>query len=106
MIIYLHSENNVKIGILMMEKLNKTENIKLLPFQEYILNIKDEDIRIALKEKMKGQLAISDATMSRYVNGNVRPDILKRKEIAKIIRRHSGDGSYTADNLFPVEFYE
>ena len=102
----MHLENNAKIGIQMMEKLNKTENIKLLPFQEYILNIKDEDIRIALKEKMKGQLAISDATMSRYVNGSVRPDLLNRQRIARIIRRHSGDSSYTADNLFPVEFYE
>ena len=31
--------------------------------------------------------------------------MLKRRELAKIIRRHSGDSSYTADNLFPVEFY-
>lgn len=101
----MHLENNTKIEIRMIEELNNTENIKLLPFQEYILSIKDEDIRIALKEKMKSQLAISDATMSRYVNGSVRPDMLKRREIAKIIRRHSGDSSYTADNLFPVEFY-
>lgn len=86
--------------------MDNTQNIKKLPFQEYILSIKDGDIRIALKEKMKGRLAISDATMSRYVNGSVRPDLLKRKEIAKIIRRHSGDSSYTANNLFPVEFYE
>ena len=32
--------------------------------------------------------------------------MLKRREIAKIIRRHSGDSSWMADNLFPVEFYK
>lgn len=101
----MHSENNTKIEIRMLEELNNTDNVKLLPFQEYVLNIKDEAIRVALKEKIKSQLAISDATMSRYVNGNVRPDMLKRRELAKIIRRHSGDSSWTADNLFPVEFY-
>lgn len=60
-----------------------------------------------IADKLKSSIGIlSDATLWRYRSGSIRPNILQRRQLANIIRRHSGNSSYTADNLFPVEFYE
>lgn len=81
-------------------------NVTLLPFERYIQSIVNLDERKRLCDTCKQAIGIrSDTQLWNYRVGNVRPDMLKRREIAKIIRRHSGDSSYTADNLFPVEFY-
>lgn len=81
--------------------------VPLLPFERYIQSITNLEERKRLCDTCKQAIGIrSDTQLWNYRVGNVRPDILKRREIAKIIRRHSGNSSYTADNLFPVEFYE
>ena len=81
--------------------------VPLLPFERYIQIITNLEERKRLCDTCKQAIGIrSDTQLWNYRVGNVRPDILKRREIAKIIRRHSGNSSYTADNLFPVEFYE
>lgn len=78
----------------------------LLPFERYIQSIANLEERKRLCDTCKQAIGIrSDTQLWNYRVGNVRPDMLKRRELAKIIRRHSGDSSYTADNLFPVEFY-
>ena len=48
----------------------------------------------------------SDQQIYRFRYGHQQPSDKQKCEAAKVIRRHSGDGSYTADNLFPAEFYE
>lgn len=81
--------------------------VSLLPFEEYLQSISDPFERRVLLDECKHAIGTtSDTTMYFYRIGRRRPDLLKRREIAKVIRRHSGDGSYTADNLFPAEFYE
>ena len=71
----------------------------ILPFEGYLQSISDPLERRVLIDECKHAIGTtSDTTIYFYRIG--------RREIAKIIRRHSGDSSYTADNLFPVEFYE
>lgn len=78
----------------------------LLPFERYVQSITNLEERKRLCDTCKQAIGIrSDTQLWNYRVGNVRPDMLKRRELAKIIRRHSGDSSYTTDNLFPVEFY-
>ena len=78
----------------------------LLPFERYVQSITILEERMRLCDTCKQAIGIrSDTQLWNYRVGNVRPDILKRRELAKIIRRHSGDNSWTADNLFPGEFY-
>lgn len=78
----------------------------LLPFEGYIQSIINLDERKRLCDACKHAVGIrSDTQLWNYRMGNVRPDMLKRRELARIIRRHSGDSSWTGDNLFPVEFY-
>lgn len=78
----------------------------LLPFERYVQSITNLEERKRLCDTCKQAIGIrSDTQLWNYRVGNVRPDILKRRELAKIIRRHSGDNSWTADNLFPGEFY-
>ena len=72
----------------------------------YIQSIINLDERKRLCDACKHAVGIrSDTQLWNYRMGNVRPDMLKRRELARIIRRHSGDSSWTGDNLFPVEFY-
>lgn len=79
----------------------------LSPFEGYIQSIINLDERKRLCDACKHAVGIrSDTQLWNYRMGNVRPDMLKRREIARIIRRHSGDSSWTGDKLFPVEFYE
>lgn len=79
----------------------------LLPFEGYIQSIINLDERKRLCGACKHAVGIrSDTQLWNYRMGNVRPDMLKRRELARIIRRHSGDSSWTGDKLFPVEFYE
>ena len=81
--------------------------VRVLPLEEYIQSITDSTERRLLFDKLKSSIGIlSDATLWRYRSGSIRPNILQRRQLANIIRRHSGNSSYTADNLFPVEFYE
>lgn len=81
--------------------------VRVLPFEEYIQRVSDPTERRQLFDKLKSSIGIlSDATLWRYRSGGIRPNILQRRQIASVIRRHSGDSSYTADNLFPVEFYK
>ncbi len=84
---------------------NNIQITKELPFAEYIRGIETEEERARLKQKMMIRCGVDPSTVSRWINGYFRPDLLKRKEIAAIIRRHSGDASWTGDNLFPAEFY-
>lgn len=78
----------------------------ILPFERYVQSITNLEERKRLCDTCKQAIGIrSDTQLWNYRVGNVRPDILKRRELAKIIRRHSGDNSWTADNLFPGEFY-
>lgn len=85
----------------------RSVKLSILPFEGYLQSISDPLERRVLIDECKHAIGTtSDTTIYFYRTGRRRPDILKRREIAKIIRRHSGDSSYTADNLFPVEFYE
>lgn len=80
--------------------------VSLLPFERYIQSITNLEERKRFCDTCKQAIGIrSDTQLWNYRVGNVRPDILKRRELARILRRHSGDSSYTAENLFPVEFY-
>ncbi len=81
--------------------------VRVLPFEEYIQSVSDPTERRQLFDKLKSSIGIlSDATLWRYRSGGIRPNILQRRQIASVIRRHSGDNGWTADNLFPVEFYK
>ena len=81
--------------------------VPIIPFEGYLQSISDPLERRVLLDECKHAIGTtSDTTMYFYRIGRRRPDILKRREIAKIIRRHSGDHNCTADNLFPVEFYK
>lgn len=85
---------------------SKREKNIFLPFEQYIQSIEDLDKRKKFCDTCKRVVGIrSDTGLWKYRSGKTRPDILKRRELAKLIRRHSGDNSYTADNLFPEDFY-
>lgn len=83
---------------------NNKVNVKELPFAGYIMSLDKEDAR-QLKRSIELRCGFSEATSSRYLRGLIRPDMLKRREIASMIRKHSGNKEWTGDNLFPVEFY-
>lgn len=78
----------------------------ILPFGGYVDGIKDEEVRKDLQAEMALALNVTYTTIRRFVNGVIRPNMLQRRELASVIRRHSGDSSWTGDKLFPVEFYE
>lgn len=81
--------------------------LPLLPFERYIQSITNLEERKRLCDTCKQAIGIrSDTQLWNYRVGNVRPDMLKRRELAKIIRRHSGDNSWTAESLFPAELYK
>ena len=95
-----------KIYINIEEPKNNTAKMPVLPFEQYIQSIEDLDKRKKFCDTCKRVVGIrSDTGLWKYRSGKTRPDILKRRELAKLIRRHSGDNSYTADNLFPEDFY-
>lgn len=83
------------------------DNQQILPFERYIQSITDRMERRRLIDQIKQAVEItSDSTIWHHRKAHVRPTMLQRREIATIIRRHSGDNNWTADNLFPVEFYK
>lgn len=106
----MHYETKLAMANIMRNTENSHQNsvlVRVLPFEEYIKSISDPTERRLLFDKLKSSIGIlSDATLWRYRSGGIRPNILQRRQIANIIRRHSGDSRYTADNLFPVEFYK
>uniref|UniRef100_UPI004056DE65 hypothetical protein n=1 Tax=Alistipes sp. TaxID=1872444 RepID=UPI004056DE65 len=75
-----------------------------LPFAEYIYGLPEGEA-VLLKREMERRAGFSAPMTSRYLHGTVRPGMLQRREIASVIREHSGDKRFTGDNLFPVEFY-
>lgn len=85
----------------------KQDSMQVIPFEEYLNGITDTTERRMLFDKLKSSIGIlSDSTLWRYRSGGIRPNILQRKEMASVIRRHSGDRSWTGDNLFPAEYYK
>ena len=85
----------------------KPSERQIIPFERYVQSISDAYERKAFIDSIMNSCGVLPImTVWRWRVGNIRPDALKRKEIARVIRRHSGDSSYTADNLFPVEFYK
>ncbi len=86
--------------------MTNNEEIKILPFKRYMSEIKNEEVVATLKAEMCCNGGFSASSMTAYLHGYRRPDMLKRREIAKILQRHSGDKSITAESLFPSEFYE
>lgn len=83
---------------------------QVLPFAGYISEVKNTDSTAYhhLIAEIKIQCCIDwDVTIKRWcVDKNRRPHPGVRNKVAEIIRKHSGDNSWTGDKLFPVEFYE
>lgn len=85
---------------------NSTNELKLskLPFAEYIYSLPEGEV-VPLKRELERRGGFSMAMTSRYLHGTVRPNMLQRREIASVIREHSGDKHWTGDNLFPAAYY-
>lgn len=77
-----------------------------LPFEEYLLGCGSVDKYKTIINDIRKQACIdSDMTIYRLRKGVYRPNALTRREIAKVIARHSGDRTITGEMLFPAEFY-
>lgn len=87
---------------------SKVKGGSSLPFADYILAIKKADSAKynALIADIKNAACIKwDCTISRYEQG-YRPSELRCRVIAEVIAKHSGDASWTAERLFPIELYK
>lgn len=88
-----------------MENNSRTElKLSKLPFAEYMNSLPDSEA-VPLKREMERRAGFSAPMTSRYLHGTVRPGMLQRREIASVIREHSGDKHWTGDNLFPAAYY-
>lgn len=83
---------------------DKSLIVSKLPFAGYIWSL-DEEARRKLVLRISKRAKRESSVVYRYANGDVRPRGLVLDKIVEIIRKHSGDSSWTGDNLFPVEFY-
>ena len=108
--VYLHccySNGMTNLELNIKKSTLKTEKSSDLPFQEYIMSVHSYRARRRLIADLKKAMDVgSDQQIYRFRYGHQQPSDKQKCEAAKVIRRHSGDGSYTADNLFPAEFYE
>lgn len=83
------------------------ENRALLPLQGYMSTIKSRDERITLKHSIMEAMRVhSDASFWRFVVGRTnRPSYAQREAVAVVIRHHSGNETYTGEDLFPEHLY-
>lgn len=95
-----------KIHIEMNDIVNDDLKVKKLPFAEYILGLPVRE-QASLRRELMYKAKRSESIICKYIKGEIQPkDELVINAIVKVIRRHSGDNGWTADNLFPVEFYK
>lgn len=82
-----------------------SSQLPILPFGEYVDGIRDEEERKNLQAEMALALNVTYSSIRRFANGVTRPNMLQRRELARVIRQHSGNNNWTGDTLFPIKFY-
>lgn len=71
------------------------------PFLQYMMQLDDAEYERVMGEIIEEACIIDTDRLLQYMYGIIRPHRITRRDIARVISRHSGDSSLTGDDLFP-----